>query len=91
MVGVNLGRLSFKYTDVLFRQILLRPCHIYTNKHFYMVKDLIRRGVFDFESIVSKFFALRDADKAFEYKATQPSTKVVLLTNDEDMPRGDIQ
>ena len=88
MVGVNLGRLSFHYTDVLFRQIVLRPSHIYTKEHFDKVNELVRQGVFHFEKIVSKFFPLREADKAFAFKATQPSTKVLLLTRDEDIPGG---
>lgn len=86
MVGVNLGKVSFKYTDVLFKQVVLRPIHIYTKEHYELVNQYIADGVFDFAPMVSRFFALRDADKAFEYKHSVQSTKVILLTRDEDLP-----
>ena len=79
MIGVNWGSLKFKFMTVLLGQIVLRPIHIYTDKHFTTAIEHIKNGIIRLQPLVTKVFSLSEAKEAFEFKYSQPSVKVLLL------------
>jgi 2-desacetyl-2-hydroxyethyl bacteriochlorophyllide A dehydrogenase len=78
-VGIPLKEpFAFDLVTLLCNEIKIQTSYLYSEDDFIRAKNLVEQKAIDACTLVSKVFKLKDTAKAFEYKETVPSIKVVV-------------
>jgi 2-desacetyl-2-hydroxyethyl bacteriochlorophyllide A dehydrogenase len=77
-VGIPAGPFEFDLITMLCKEIKLHTSYLYSEDDFIRARGLVQSGIIETAAIISKKFPFADTAKAFEYKLTTPSIKVVV-------------
>lgn len=78
IIGASRIFIEFNCRTALLKEIFLESIYIYTENDYRKAAQMFIQNDIEYAGVVSKVFSLQEAKEAFEYKRTQPSTKVLL-------------
>ena len=77
-IGVPLSKFPFNTIRMLCREVQMQTRYLYSNDDFKRALGyVVTRGI-DFRPLITKTFPLEKIQQAFEFKADNPSLKVVI-------------
>lgn len=78
IVGASRMSIEFNCRMALLKEVFLESIYIYTEEDYRTAAKMFMNNEIEYVDVVSKVFPLTEAKEAFEYKRTEPSTKVLL-------------
>lgn len=79
VVGAAGDRMTLDSRTAILKELRLQFFCIYSREDFAETARQFAAGEIDYRPLLSATFPLHEAEKAFQYKETVPSTKIVLL------------